>query len=153
MQSSNSWHYYLRKKNRDNQKVPLSSSLCLLLARFPRRTHVTCGPRGLACFALRGSGRGRKIFSDLADWIAMSLSIHLLPPFFYPFFSKDYLLYSKKCFLAGLEQTVTVLELLLHLVDIITYYLRCTSTSFFSAAPGQVQDLRLRSIVVLVEDR
>jgi len=83
----------------------------------------------------------------------MSLSIHLLPPFFYPFFSKDYLLYSKKCFLAGLEQTVTVLELLLHLVDIITYYLRCTSTSFFSAAPGQVQDLRLRSIVVLVEDR
>ena len=81
----------------------------------------------------------------------MSLStIHLLPPFFYPFFSKDYLLYSKKCFLAGLEQTVTVLELLLHLVDIITYYLRCTSTS---SAPGQVQDLRLRSIVVLVEDR
>ena len=99
---STSWHYYLRKKNRDNQKVPLSSSLCLLLARFPRRTHVTCGPRGLACFALRGSGRGRKIFSDLADWIAMSLStIHLLPPFFYPFFFvwKDYLLYcSRKMF-------------------------------------------------------
>jgi len=117
--SSNSKHpfgSYLRKRSETIRKVPLG--LGLLFGPFASLAFLgarTCGPRGLACFVLQFR-TGRKIFSDLADWIAMSVLIYpstVLPAFFYLFFlkkSKIMFCILKKWFLAGLEQTVTVLD-------------------------------------------
>jgi hypothetical protein len=70
LQSSNSKHLLALLPEEKDQKQS-ESTLGFLFGPFASLAFLgarTCGPRGLACFALRGFRMARKIFSDLADW-------------------------------------------------------------------------------------